>query len=38
MKKKGKVGYDDFYKLQAETFTRLKTTDTKLDQASSDST
>lgn len=38
VKKKGKVGYDDFYKLQAETFTRLKTTDTKLDQASSDST
>jgi len=37
MKKKGKVGYEDFYKLQAEIFTKMKATDTKLDQASSDS-
>jgi hypothetical protein len=35
VKKKGKVGYDDFYKLQSDLNLRLKESDVKLEQTGS---
>lgn len=36
VKKKGKVGYDDFYRLQAEIHNKMKATDAQLKDASSE--
>ena len=34
IKKKGKVSYDDFYRLQSEVHNKFKVSDTKLDSTS----
>lgn len=38
IRKKGKVGYEEFYRLQAEISNRMKVSDAKLKQTTSDAT